>query len=175
MSIGSAGIMNISTVANASFPISDATEIYGYAGRNGRIGEANGFYRFPKDVNRVVPELYPYGFSPEIRTDITDQYFAVGIRSTRGNWLLDVSNTTGANGLDFSVQNSNNASMGLSSPTQAYAGGFRSGQNNTNFDAKWGYRPLYGIDTMTLKAGGGIAAGKIRNIIRRRSFLDSGI
>ncbi|MCB0837269.1 MAG: TonB-dependent receptor [Bacteroidetes bacterium] len=154
MSIGSAGTMDASTVINASLPITNNAEIYGYAGSNYRIGEANGFYRFPKDKDRVVPELYPYGFSPKIRTDINDRYFTVGVKGRKGGWLLDLSNTYGSNSLDFTVQNSNNASFGVASPLEAYAGGFRSGQNNTNLDAKWGYRPFSGIDTMTVKVGG---------------------
>ncbi|MCB0856382.1 MAG: TonB-dependent receptor, partial [Bacteroidetes bacterium] len=101
MSIGSAGTMDASTVINASLPITNNAEIYGYAGSNYRIGEANGFYRFPKDKDRVVPELYPYGFSPGIRTDINDRYFTVGVKGRKGGWLLDLSNTYGSNSLDF--------------------------------------------------------------------------
>lgn len=154
MSIGSAGTRDAQAVVNASIPINKNTEVYGYAGHNYRIGKANGFYRFPQNEDRVVAELYPFGFSPGIRTDIIDNYYTVGVRGSRGAWIFDLSNSLGQNFLDFTVQNSNNASYGLSSPTQAYAGGFRSGQNNANFNASRGFRPISGIDTLTLKFGG---------------------
>ncbi|MEM8890695.1 MAG: TonB-dependent receptor, partial [Bacteroidota bacterium] len=127
---------------------------YGYAGRNYRIGRANGFYRFPQNEARVVEQIYPYGFSPSIRTDIVDNYITVGVRGKKDAWVLDFSSTIGTNSLDFTIQNSNNASLGLASPTQAYAGGFRSRQHNTNFNAYRGFRPISGIDTLTLKFGG---------------------
>ncbi|MDW3652510.1 MAG: TonB-dependent receptor [Bacteroidia bacterium] len=154
MSIGSAGTRDARIVANVSFPLNDFAEVYGYAGRNYRIGRANGFYRFPQNEARVISQIYPYGFSPSIRTDIVDNYITVGVRGKIDAWTLDFSNTIGANSLDFTIQNSNNASLGLASPTQAYAGGFRSRQNNTNFNAYRGFRPVSGVDTLTLKFGG---------------------
>ncbi|MEL6988491.1 MAG: TonB-dependent receptor, partial [Bacteroidota bacterium] len=57
-----------------------------------------------------------------------------GLQRNIKNWKLDISNTTGSNDINFQVRNSNNASLGLTSPSSARAGGFSYTQNITNVD-----------------------------------------
>ncbi|WP_299459422.1 TonB-dependent receptor [uncultured Microscilla sp.] len=134
MAIGNSAGRNGQVFFNAEVPIVGGGELYASGGFSFRKGRANGFYRFPKDQNRVVLSIYPNGFSPEIHTDIVDRSLTMGLRGEKNGWNLDFSNTRGSNGFDFNVENSNNASMGAASPLSAYAGGFRYGQNTTNLD-----------------------------------------
>ncbi|EAY30141.1 TonB-dependent receptor [Microscilla marina] len=134
MAIGNSAGRNGQVFFNAEVPIVGGGELYANGGFSFRKGRANGFYRFPKDQNRVVLSIYPNGFSPEIHTDIVDRSLTMGLRGEKNGWNLDFSNTRGANGFDFNVENSNNASLGAASPLSAYAGGFRYGQNTTNLD-----------------------------------------
>ncbi|MEM7370900.1 MAG: TonB-dependent receptor [Bacteroidota bacterium] len=155
MSIGSAASRDANSIVNAVYPLNGEVEIYAFAAHNYRIGTAAGFYRFPASENRVVPEIYPFGFSPEIRTDIIDNNVTLGVRGNVGGWKLDFSNTTGGNTLDFTIQNSNNASLGINSPTKVSAGGFRLKQNNTNLDLSYGSRPgLPFLDSVNVSFGG---------------------
>ena len=79
-------------------------------------------------------ELHPFGFSPIINSDISDNAFTVGLRGNLGEWQMDMSQTRGGNRFDFTINNSNNASFGSKSPTSAYAGGFAYSQNTSNVD-----------------------------------------
>ncbi len=135
MEIGNSAVRNASAFINAGFPIGNSgAEIYATYGVNYRNGVARGFYRFPASQARVVPQLYPNGFSPQIHSDIFDNSFIVGVRGEIGGWQADFSQTHGANKFLFTIRNSNNASMGTASPTSAYAGGFSYGQDLTNVD-----------------------------------------
>ncbi len=146
MSIGSAATRNQSVFFNMDIPINNVTHFYSHGGVNFRQGRGKGFYRFPKDSVRVVAELYPDGFSPGLRTDIRDDAITLGFRGLKNTWNLDLSNTIGRNRLDFNVENSNNASLGLTSPTDFYSGGFFYAQNTTNFDAFRTFNALEGIN-----------------------------
>lgn len=146
MSVGSAATRNQSVFFNLNIPINSRTHFYGHGGINFRQGKGQGFYRFPKDSSRVVAELYPEGFSPRLRTVISDDAFTLGFRGLKNTWNLDLSNTIGRNMLDFNVENSNNASLGQASPTEFYSGGFFYAQNTTNFDAFRTFNALEGIN-----------------------------
>ncbi len=134
MEIGAAQTFDGAVQVNAGFTMSENTEFYAHGGFNYRNGISHAFYRFPKDSSLVVEELYPNGFSPELHTDIIDRSGTVGIRGTKKGWLIDLSNTFGQNRLEYTLRNSNNASLGIASPTDFYAGGFIYGLNTTNVD-----------------------------------------
>ena len=143
MEMGNAALQNIGTVLNLSFPLTKQLDFYGNWMFNYRKGKSRGFYRFPYDQKRVVPELYPWGFSPEIRTNILDHAFTVGVKGEINQWKTDLSLSSGQNGFDFHVQNSNNAALGALSPTEVYAGGFMYQQYTSNLDISrkfdWGF------------------------------------
>ncbi|WP_438712239.1 TonB-dependent receptor [Aquimarina muelleri] len=134
MEIGSAETQNLALSFNGEIPMSDYATFYMHGGRNYREGKSKGFYRFPKDQDKVVLELFPNGFSPEILTDIQDDAITGGITGIKNNWDVDFSHSIGVNRLDYTVNNSNNASMGVTSPRTFYAGGFLYKQNTTNLD-----------------------------------------
>lgn len=134
MEIGSAETQNLALSFNGEISMSDYATFYMHGGRNYREGKSKGFYRFPKNQGRVVLELFPNGFSPEILTDIQDDAITGGIRGIKNNWDVDFSHSIGVNRLDYTVNNSNNASMGGISPRTFYAGGFLYKQNTTNLD-----------------------------------------
>ncbi len=139
MEIGNSALRNSSAVINSGYTLSDHAELYATFTFNYRDGIARGFYRFPSTRDRVVPQIYPNGFSPQIHSDINDNSFIIGTRGKIGEWNADFSQTRGENRFDFTIQNSNNASLGTSSPTSAYAGGFSYAQNTTNADFSRGF------------------------------------
>jgi iron complex outermembrane recepter protein len=146
MEIGSAQNQNLSIAFNGMFPIMKSGEIYFHGGKNYRQGESKGFYRFPKDPNLVVTALFPNGFSPEILTDIEDNAITAGIRGNKNGWKLDFSHSIGTNSLLYTVNNSNNASLGIKSPRKFNCGGFAYTSNTTNFDASKSFKFLNGIN-----------------------------
>ncbi|MCB9231192.1 MAG: TonB-dependent receptor [Bacteroidia bacterium] len=151
MEIGNAATRNSAVFMNGVIPINDQAEFYAHGGFNFRIGEAHGFYRLPIDRTKVVPEIYPNGFSPLLHTDILDQSMCAGVRGKSGNWNLDFSNTFGSNRFSTAVKNSNNASMGTASPTNFSTGGFAYRQNNTNFGVS---RTFDWLQSVNLAFGG---------------------
>ncbi|NRB50802.1 MAG: TonB-dependent receptor [Saprospiraceae bacterium] len=123
MQAGSSAIFNSGVMVNTSLPIHDQLEFYTHGNFNLRDGRATGFYRFPYQTSKQSG-LYPLGFLPEIHTSIHDVSMVNGVRGEVNGWAFDFSNNWGQNTFDFQVENSNNASLGLQSPTSAYAGGF---------------------------------------------------
>ncbi|MDH7448133.1 TonB-dependent receptor [Aquimarina sp. 2201CG14-23] len=146
MQIGSAETQNLALAFNGEIKMSDNATFYLQGGRNYREGKAAGFYRFPKNQDRVVPELFPNGFSPQILTDIQDDVVAGGIRGVKNEWNVDFSHSIGINSLDYTVNNSNNASLGVASPRTFYAGGFEYQQNTTNLDISRTFDWLHGVN-----------------------------
>jgi iron complex outermembrane recepter protein len=146
MEIGSAENQNSSLSFNGMCPISDTGEIYFQGGKNYRQGKSKGFYRFPKDENLVVLALHPNGFAPEILTDIGDNAITAGVRGLKNGWRLDFSHSIGSNSILYTVNNSNNASLGIQSPRKFNCGGFEYKSNTTNFDASKSFKFLEGIN-----------------------------
>ncbi|MEM6318495.1 MAG: TonB-dependent receptor [Bacteroidota bacterium] len=133
MQAGSAALTNTGLYLNMSAPIGQQFKFYNHSGFNYRNGRATGFYRFPFQKTKQSG-LYPIGFLPEINSTIFDFSSVSGIKGIIGNWQIDVSNNLGRNSFRFNVHESNNASLGLNSPTSAEAGGFAYWQNLTNID-----------------------------------------
>jgi len=124
---------------NTVVPLSENAEFYSFGGLSHRNGVAAGFYRLPSQEARVVPQLYPFGFLPEIRTNLDDASASAGVRGGLNGWDVDFSVTHGTNALHYFVEHSNNASMGTASPTTFDAGRLVFGQTVGNLDV---VRPL---------------------------------
>src|SRR5437667_8582119 len=124
---------------NTVVPLSDNSEFYSFGGLSHRNGVAAGFYRLPSQEARGVPQLYPFGFLPEIRTNLDDASATAGVRGGLNGWDVDFSVTHGTNALHYFVEHSNNASMGTASPTTFDAGRVVFGQTVGNLDV---VRPL---------------------------------
>ena len=118
---------------NAAFPIGANTELYAFGGVTTREGMAAGFFRRANDV-RTVRAIHPDGFLPEIGSDIFEFSGSAGVRGEMRGWRWDLSSVYGGNAFEFSVHNSNNVTMGTSSPTDFEAGTLKFGQWTTNLD-----------------------------------------
>src|SRR5881398_2982727 len=139
---------------NTVVPLGENAEFYSFGGVSHRNGVAAGFYRLPSQEARVVPELYPFGFLPEIRTILDDNSGAAGVRGALNGWDVDFSVTHGTNALHYFVEHSDNASMGTASPTNFDAGRLTFGQTVGNLDL---VRPLGargGFRSLSFVAGG---------------------
>ncbi len=135
MKIGQGNATVGSVFFNSVFPLGQSGEFYAFGGLTNRNGQATGFYRLPFQEERVVSELYPNGFLPEIETTIDDDAITVGLRGNKSGWDVDLSATTGNNRFRFNIENTNNASQGPSSPVSFDAGGFQLRQTTGNVDA----------------------------------------
>ncbi|MGH7545391.1 MAG: TonB-dependent receptor plug domain-containing protein, partial [Gemmatimonadota bacterium] len=131
--MGDAAVGN--TFYNAAFPLAGNAEFYSFGGFTHRKGLATGFYRLPRQEERVVFEIFPNGFLPEIHTEIVDAAITGGVRGSHAGWDLDFSLTRGSNSFQYNIENSNNASMGTASPTTFDAGRLSFRQSVGNLDA----------------------------------------
>ncbi len=119
---------------NTSVPLSENSEFYAFGGLTHRQGRATGFFRLPDSEARVVPEIHPLGFLPEIHTEIQDRSFSAGVAGSRNGWDVDLGVTHGTNSFQFNIENTNNASLGAASPTTFDAGRLEFGQTTGNLD-----------------------------------------
>src|SRR5262249_6839828 len=119
---------------NMELPLSDYTTLYSFGGITHRDGRAAGFYRFPKQTNAVVAEVYPDGFLPEIHSHIDDLSMTAGVRTRRQGWDVDLSLSHGENQFLFNVERTNNASLGTRSPTSFDAGRLSSAETTLDLD-----------------------------------------
>ncbi len=138
---------------NTVVPLGETAEFYSFGGLGHRDGLSAGFFRLPSQEARVVPALYPFGFLPDIHTNIDDHSAAAGVRGTVNAWDVDFSVTQGRNAFHFFVDNSDNASMGAASPTTFDAGRLSFDQTVGNLDV---VRPLGawgGLRSLSFVAG----------------------
>jgi iron complex outermembrane recepter protein len=132
--VGQSQLRSGQFMMNAGYPINEkGAEFYLFGGLGYRNGQAAGVYRLSNESRNVI-EIYPFGFLPEIHSDIYDKSLGLGIRGELKNWAVDFSNTYGQNQFSFKVDNSLNSSMELSTPTRFIAGGPVFTQNTTNLD-----------------------------------------
>ncbi len=172
MEIGNAETQNLALYFNGEFNMSPNATIYLHGGRNYREGKGKGFYRFPRERDRVVLELYPNGFSPEILTDIQDDAVVIGVKGIKNNFNIDFSHSIGSNRIDYTVNNSNNASLGITSPRTFYSGGFVYHQNTTNLDIS---KPFNIFEGMNLAFGAELRVENYQIIAgEEASFVDGG-
>ncbi len=152
--LGDADSEHHSMYYNGGIPLGEKVNFYSFGGFSVRDNSSPGFYRVPFVFNeRIVYELHPEGFLPFINTDVDDLSFAVGMDwATDSGWNFDLSVNHGRNEFDFLISNSNNASYGVNSPTQADAGGLQFNQTTFNFDVSRLFE--YTGRTMNLAFGG---------------------
>ena len=131
--LGDAETKDVLGMFNTSYTNSRGIEFYAFGGASNRDGESAANWRLPNG-NNTVRALWPDGFLPLINTEIWDLSAAVGAKGLVGGWQWDASTVFGRNTLAYDVTQSNNASMGLSSPTEFDAGELRFGQSTTNLD-----------------------------------------
>ena len=147
---GEAAIDGFNLMLNASVPLSDNSELYAFGGRNYRDTDAYAFTR--NGGNRVIPSIYPNGFTPRITSNIIDNSFSAGFRTELDNgWNLDISNTYGKNNFHYYIKGTLNASLEDVSPTDFDAGGHSLTQNTVNLDFSKYYEDV--LEGMNLAFG----------------------
>ncbi|GBF19782.1 MULTISPECIES: TonB-dependent receptor [Arenibacter] len=147
---GEAAIDGFNLMLNASVPLSDNSELYAFGGRNYRDTDAYAFTR--NGGNRVIPSIYPNGFTPRITSNIIDNSFSAGFRTELDNgWKLDISNTYGKNNFHYFIKGTLNASLEDVSPTDFDAGGHSLTQNTVNLDFSKYYEDV--LEGMNLAFG----------------------
>jgi len=146
MPLGRAASVNANLFLNMGMPISKDISLYAFGGLSYKFGKSGTFYRFPYEKEKQSG-IYSQGFSPKIHSDIIDQSAAIGVRGLRNHWNFDLSNSFGSNLFRFTVSESNNASMGLSSPSTVEAGSFSYQQNVINLDIKRQFKGKIPIKT----------------------------
>ncbi|NIO85832.1 MAG: TonB-dependent receptor, partial [Candidatus Aminicenantes bacterium] len=84
---------------------------------------------------RVIPSIYPDGFTPRITSNIIDNAVTGGFRTELSSgWKADISNTYGKNNFHYFIKGTLNASLEDVSPTDFDAGGHSLSQNTINID-----------------------------------------
>ncbi len=130
---GEAAIDGFNFMVNAVVPVAENTEFYAFGGRNYRDTDAYAFTR--NGGARVIPAIYPDGFTPRITSNITDNAVTAGFRTVLpSEWKVDISNTYGKNNFHYFIQGTLNASLEEVSPTDFDAGGHSLSQNTVNLD-----------------------------------------
>jgi iron complex outermembrane receptor protein len=131
---GDAATADLVAMVNAAQNFSERLQLYAFGAASRRDGRSTGFFRRPIQVAQVVAKIHPNGFLPNIESNINDLSGGVGAKGTLGGWDYDLSQVVGRNSFQFIVSNSNNASLGLASPTVFDAGTLGFGQALTNLD-----------------------------------------
>ena len=144
---GNSFAQSFSAYVNAGAPLSKAIDFYATAGVMRREGKATGQSRNPNSVAQqpVLADgqrFYPDGFLPQIAPTIYDWNVLEGIRIKAGSWLIELSDITGRNSLQYEVRHSGNASLPPSDVVQTEfdAGKLSFLQNTANVDISRLYR-----------------------------------
>ena len=176
MSIGNAAATYTSLFFNTKISLnSQNDQVYVFGGLTYHMGVAAGFYRFPKETHKVVLELYPDGFLPELHVPISDKAVTAGMTKKYGEWNFDISNTYGGSKFDIVVENTNNRSMGVSSPLSFYAGGFTFYQNTGNFDIYRNFQNFRQLKSINVAFGAELRLDEFAIIAgEEASYFDGG-
>lgn len=157
MRIGQSKMTGGGLFLNMDYELSSNWDFYLFGGYNKKNGEAAGFYRYPSAIATAATiyrnnalAVYPDGFLPLIKTDITDISASAGVRGKIGEWALDLSNTFGQNSFGFGVDNSINYTQAKIRPndlqTSFDAGALSFLQNTINADLSRKYDVLSGLN-----------------------------
>ncbi len=157
MRIGQSKISGGGIFLNMEYELGSNWDFYLFGGYNQKNGEAAGFYRYPSAISSAATiyrtnalAVYPDGFLPLIKTDITDISASAGVRGKLGQWALDLSNTLGQNSFGFGVDNSINYTQAKVRPndlqTSFDAGALSFLQNTVNADLSRKFNVLSGLN-----------------------------
>lgn len=118
---------------NTQVEIANGVDAYSFATINKRKSDGSAYFRYPGDPSNV-PELYPNGYRPTTKGDMTDVSINAGLRFATGAWNWDLSARHGGNEFHYDLANSVNASLGAASPTRFHLSTFDYEQNAVNAD-----------------------------------------
>jgi iron complex outermembrane receptor protein len=111
------GLVNLRLPVNAS----GTSEVFATGGFASRLGNGNGYRRYAGNY-RNWTEIYPLGFLPEFRPDVTDYSMLGGFRSALGAWSLELGASWGHNAFEYNLRNTLNSSLGPSTTTATAPG-----------------------------------------------------
>jgi iron complex outermembrane receptor protein len=118
---------------NGEYPLADGMDLYFFGGASDRHANGAGFFRRSAD-DRTTRAIWPDGYLPFIDSVVKDYSFGGGVKGKVTDWNYDLSTNFGKNGLDYRVSNSENVTLGNTSPTAFYAGSLKFDQWTTNLD-----------------------------------------
>jgi iron complex outermembrane recepter protein len=110
---------DVLTFANFRLPVNEqgSSEVYSFGGYSHRDGTGHGYRRCAVDcasfiTGRAWPEIYPFGFLPDITGTATDYSAAGGLRGVISGWNYDIGGEFGHNDFDYNISNTTNVSLG---------------------------------------------------------------
>ena len=131
--------------ANAANNLGGGLKLYGWASfQNREAKSAANIRRAVQDQN--ITSIYPDGFVPYIEPRVRDYAATGGFTMPLGEWDFDASLGYGKNDMQFDITNSLNRSIGPTSKTSFYAGGFSYDQLVLNVSAVRGF-PVAGMSS----------------------------
>lgn len=125
---------DVSFLLNAGLPMRGGIELYALANGMHRDAETRSAAFRPASDERTVRSLHPDGFLPRIGNEGLDYSAVAGARRTMGRWKWDLSSVFGGNSVRYTLHNTNNVTLGNSSPTDFKAGRLGTRQSTTNLD-----------------------------------------
>ncbi len=131
---GDPNLKQATLFANAGQTLADGQKLYGWASYQRRETESAGLFRRPLQDENILA-IYPNGFLPIIAPTVNDYSAAFGSTWSGQGWDYDASLVYGKNSMDIYVKNSLNTSIGATSKTNFYDGGFAYQQLSGNFSA----------------------------------------
>ena len=111
---------DVLTMADIHYPIGalGGGQVYAFGGYSHRLGNGEGYRRYAGS-DRSWDTIYPLGFLPQFRPNVTDLSAAGGIKGVAGGWNVDGGASFGHNGFRYDLRHTLNASLGgsLTTPT----------------------------------------------------------
>lgn len=131
---GLSKVENGTIFMNMAIPLGPVkgNEFYAFGGLNYRNTLSGCYYRFPRQQDRFLNDLYPNGFLPQLTSNISDRSLTMGVKGKAGIFDVDFSNSFGNSKFGFGMVNTMNASYGPSTPTTMRLGDNNFIQNTTN-------------------------------------------
>ncbi|QYK00409.1 TonB-dependent receptor plug domain-containing protein [Shewanella psychrotolerans] len=131
--VGDAEYDNLGLFINTAKSISNNGKLYAFGGISQRETKSGAFYRRAID-KRNLTEVYPDGFLPQINPKIIDASLVFGYEFSLDKWNIDASIGHGENSFNYNIDNTLNASLGPTSPTEFDAGTLTTRETNVNVD-----------------------------------------
>ena len=125
---------NAGFLLNASLPLKTGTELYAFGGAMHRETSAAGAFRRAMDARNTVRAIHPDGFLPILDRELFDYSGTAGLRGITRGVRWDLSSVLGSNRARLDLHDSNNATLGVQSPTDFHIGVLSAHQWTSNLD-----------------------------------------
>ena len=141
---------SINASYNAGYDLGGVT-LYSFGTYGQRRSDLNYTYRPPTNANSL-PSIFPNGFRPRVLIAEEDYEFAVGAKGVIAGWNWDFSSTLGKSRARQTADNTLNASLGPTSPTEFYVGTLVSKEAVNSLDVT----RSYAVGGGNLQVSGGV-------------------